>query len=118
MTFDYSSYYISQAKKNSNQFGFGIPVVKKNNLILDNLNNIFNNRDNQKIVPSINTSNQRKRRSVKSISAKSGGQRKKPKKILNKQVKKNKPFSKSKKVKKCRSKKINNSKSYSSDIFS
>src|SRR5882757_6878888 len=78
MKIDYNSYYINQAKKNSNQLGFGIPVAK-NNSVLDNLNNIFNNSDHQEIVSSINTNNPRKRRVVRSMSAKKGGQKKKSK---------------------------------------
>src|SRR5882757_1933139 len=82
MKIDYNSYYINQAKKNSNQLGFGIPVAK-NNSVLDNLNKIFNKSDHQEIVSSINTTNPRKRQAVRSVSAKSGGQRKKSKRSIN-----------------------------------
>src|SRR5882757_7690492 len=129
MKIDYNSYYINKAKKNSNQLGFGIPIAK-NNSVLDNLNNIFNNSEHQEIVSSINTTSPRKRRVVRSMSAKRGGQRKKSKrsiknsvlkkkskKNIKKGVKRHISISRDKKVKKSSAKKNNSSKLRPTDIF-
>jgi len=129
MKIDYNSYYINQAKKNSNQLGFGIPVAK-NNSVLDNLNKIFNKSDHQEIVSSINTTNPRKRRAVRSMSTNRGGQRKKSKrsikrsglkkkskKNIKKSVKRQISISRDKKVKKSSAKKNIKSKSRPTDIF-
>lgn len=114
--YDYNSYYIDQAKNNSNQIGFGIPAQGKNNSNFNQFKKLFDESD-QIITSSINKSKLKKSHSNKSKSGKRGGQKKKPKKTLNRSVKRIKSIRRVVKVKKRRSKKVKKINSYPKDIF-
>ena len=114
--YDYNSYYLDQAKNNSNQVGFGIPAQAKDNSNFHHLKNLFDTSE-KIITSSIDKSKLRKSHSNKSKSGKRGGQKKKPKKTLNRSVKRIKTIRRVEKVKKRRSKKVKKLNSYPKDIF-
>ena len=113
---DYNSYYIDQAKNNSNQVGLGIPSQGKDISNFNQLKKLFNPSE-QIITSSINKSNSRKRHSSKSKSGRRGGQQKKPKKAPNTSVKRIKSIRSVEKVKKRRPKKVKKLNYNPKDIF-